>query len=196
MKRFAIRMATEYANLCNHVIAPSESIAAVLRQRGVTTPVTAIPTGIDRERFTHGDGAAARRRIGLPPEAFVVGHIGRLAPEKNLPFLARAVASFVATEDRARVLIAGLGPAREEIRAIFEGRGLADRLHLVGTLEGQELSDAYQAMDVFVFASQSETQGMVLAEAMAAGVPVIAVAAPGAGDRAGRPEWAAPGSRG
>jgi 1,2-diacylglycerol 3-alpha-glucosyltransferase len=180
MKQFAIRMATEYANLCDQVIAPSESIADVLRERSVTTPIEPIPTGIDRERFAQGDGAGARRKYGIPPGAFVVGHVGRLAPEKNLAFLARAVAAFVEADDRAHVLIAGLGPALEDIRATFAERGLSDRLRLVGTLEGPELSDTYHAMNVFAFASQSETQGMVLAEAMAAGVPVIAVDAPGA----------------
>src|SRR5262249_33499793 len=63
---------------------------------------------------------------------------------------------------------------------IFQDDGLTERLHLAGTLEGQELADAYHALDVFAFASQSETQGMVLAEAMTAGVPVVAVDAPGA----------------
>jgi len=116
----------------------------------------------------------------LPDEAFVVGHVGRLAIEKNLPMLAQAVARMIATRDDAHFLVVGEGSAETEVRAAFDQAQLADRLHMTGCLEGQELADAYHAMDVFAFSSQSETQGMVLAEAMTAGVPVVAVDAPGA----------------
>lgn len=181
LQRFAVRLATEYANLCDQVIAPSESIAAILADRGVHTPIAAVPTGIHRERFAEGDGAAARRRYGIPAEALVVGHVGRLAPEKNLEFLARSVAEFIGRHDEVHFLVVGGGPSEAVIQRTFAARGLRDRLHQSHTrLDHGELADAYHAMDVFVFASQSETQGMVLAEAMTAGVPVIAVDAPGA----------------
>jgi glycosyltransferase involved in cell wall biosynthesis len=179
LKQFAARLATEYANRCDHVIAPSESVAALLRERGVTTPIAVVPTGVDPEQFRRGDGRAARERYGIPQAAFVVGHVGRLAPEKNLGFLARAVAAFLADEPGAHFLVVGSGPSEDEIRAVFAERALADRLHLAGSLQSEELADAYHAMNVFAFASQSETQGMVLAEAMTAGVPVVAVDGPG-----------------
>jgi glycosyltransferase involved in cell wall biosynthesis len=163
------------------VIAPSESIGEVLRERGVTTPITAIPTGIHKERFAHGNGPIARRRYGIPDDAFVVGHVGRLAPEKNLEFLARSVAIFLRANAKARFLVVGSGPSVEEINRIFRGYELLDRLHHPdGALDGQDLADAYHAMDVFAFASKSETQGMVLAEATTAGVPVVALDAAGA----------------
>jgi len=181
MQRFVIRLATEFANLCDHVVAPSESIAAVLQERGVVSPITAIPTGIDPQRFAAGDGLAARRRYAVPADAFVAGHVGRLAPEKNLPFLARAVSRFLRRRPDARFLLVGEGLSLDEIRQIGAEMGVADRIHHPeGALDGQTLIDAYHAMDVFAFASHSETQGMVLAEAMTAGVPVVAVDAPGA----------------
>jgi 1,2-diacylglycerol 3-alpha-glucosyltransferase len=177
---FVITLATEYANLCDGVIAPSESVAAVLRQRGVKTPIAVIPTGIDCERFATGNGSGLRRLCRIPANAFVVGHVGRLAPEKNIGFLAAAVAAFMLENVRARLLVVGAGPAAADIRAILAGHRLEGRLHFTGTLLGQELADAYHAMDVFAFASKSETQGMVLAEAMTAGVPVVALDGPGA----------------
>lgn len=181
MQRFAVRLATEFANLCDHVIAPSESVAKILRRRGVVTPITAIPTGIDPDKFGHGDGMAARRLYGIPDDAFVVGHVGRLAAEKNLGFLARAVARFLAQHPEARFLLVGSGPAEEEIERIFHQHQVLDRCHHPqGTLDGEHLTNAYHAMDVFAFASKTETQGMVLAEAMTAGVPVVAIDAPGA----------------
>jgi len=180
MQQFAIRMATEYANLCDHVIAPSESIKTILAQRGVTVPITAIPTGIDPEKLANGNGANARQAQRIPDDAFVIGHVGRLAYEKNLPLLARAISDVLNTHENAQALLVGSGAAEQDIRSIFEDNAVLDRVHMTGKLQGSALADAYHAMDVFAFASQTETQGMVLAEAMTVGVPVVAVDAPGA----------------
>ncbi len=180
MQRFAIQLSTEYGNLCDLVFAPSESVAAVLRERGVDTPITVVPTGVDVPHFAHGDGRSFRRACGIADNRFVVGHLGRLAPEKNLGFLAESVALLLRERSDACFLVVGSGPSQEEVSRIFSRMRLADRLHMAGTRTGQELIDAYHAMDVFAFASHTETQGMVLTEAMAAGVPVVALDAPGA----------------
>ncbi|MCW8917830.1 MAG: glycosyltransferase [Gammaproteobacteria bacterium] len=175
LKRFAIALATRYANLTDKVFAPSESLRALLQERGVTTPIAVVPTGITLHHFAQGDGRAFRRQLGIPEEAFVAGHLGRLAPEKNLEFLARALAAFATTHPQAHLLIIGSGPAQEVLRQIVEQAGVATRLHIVGILQQQPLADALHAMDLFAFASQSETQGIVLIEAMAAGLPVVAL---------------------
>lgn len=180
LKRFAIELATRYANLSDQVFVPSESIRDLLRQRGVTTSVAVVPTGVRLEHFAQGNGPAFRRQMGIPEDAFVVGHLGRLAPEKNLEFLAKAVADFVSSYPQTHFLVIGTGPSESVIRHIFTSTGIEDRLHIAGILKQQSLSDALHAMDVFAFASRSETQGMVLTEAMAAGRPVIALDAPGA----------------
>ncbi|MEX0653220.1 MAG: glycosyltransferase [Phycisphaeraceae bacterium] len=179
MRQFAIRLASDFCNLCDHVIAPSDSIRDLLRQRRVTTPITTIPTGIDPRVFGAGDGHAARQRHQIPTDAFVLGHVGRLAPEKNLALLARATAAVARHHPHVHVLIVGAGPSEPDIRQAFAAAGVPDQLHLTGPLKGQPLVDAYHAMDLFAFASLSETQGMVLAEAMTAGIPVVAVDAPG-----------------
>ncbi len=180
MQRFVSQLSTDFANLCERVFAPSESVAAIVRQRGVTSPLDVVPTGVDIAQFSKGDGAAIRREFNIPTDAPVIGHVGRLAPEKNLNFLADAIVRVLQQNRHARFLVIGSGPAEESIRALFTRRGLADRLIMPGAQSGQALVDVFHAMDVFVFASQSETQGMVLSEAMAAGVPVVAVDAPGA----------------
>ncbi|MFW6163868.1 MAG: glycosyltransferase, partial [Planctomycetota bacterium] len=92
MKRYVVELVTGYANLCDGVIAPSESVEAILHDRGVTTPIAVVPTGVDTETFGSGDGRAARQRLDMPSGAFLIGHVGRLAPEKNLVFLAQALA--------------------------------------------------------------------------------------------------------
>ncbi len=179
LKRFVIRLSTSYANLCNQVFAPSESVAAVLRERGVRAPIDIVPTGVDLARFEGGSGEGFRAAVGIPPDAFVVGHVGRLAAEKNLGFLTDALIAFMSAEPRAHVLVAGGGPWHKTLRDRFAQAGLLARVHLVGVLEKMILVSAYKAMDVFAFSSRSETQGMVLTEAMAAGVPVVAVDASG-----------------
>jgi glycosyltransferase involved in cell wall biosynthesis len=180
LKRFTIELATRYANLADQVFAPSESIRDLLQQRGVVTPIAVVPTGVRLAHFAQGDGAGFRRQMGIPQDAFVVGHLGRLAPEKNLEFLARAVADFVGSHPNAHFLVIGSGPSEAAMRDVFARAGLEARLHVAGILQQQALADALHAMDVFAFASTSETQGMVLTEAMAAALPVVALDAPGA----------------
>lgn len=182
IKRFVVELATGYANLADRVFAPSRSLARMIVERGVETPVDVVPTGIDVKRLASGDGAAVRAACGVSERAFVVGHLGRLAPEKNLEFLSRAVARFCASREDAHFLVAGKGPSEDAIRATFAAAGLGNRLHLTGPLQGKILIDAYHAMDAFAFASQSETQGLVLVEAMSAGVPVVGVDACGVRD--------------
>ncbi len=179
MQHFAIALATRYANLCDQVIAPSQSIADLLHQRGVTSPLKVIPTGVYLENFANGDGNLVRRQLDIPADAMVIGHLGRLAPEKNLAVLSQAVAEAIGSHSKAHFLVVGAGPSEHAIRQIFADAGIADRLHLAGVLQRQQLTDALHAMDIFSFASTSETQGMVVTEAMAAGLPVVAFDAPG-----------------
>jgi glycosyltransferase involved in cell wall biosynthesis len=183
LERFTVRLATEFANQCDRVIAPSQSVREVLRSRGVRSPISVLPTGIDRLAFAGGDGHRSRARHGIPQTAFVVGHVGRLAPEKNLEFLTRAVCRYLRRRPAARYFVVGDGPLRDELPQLCVAAGVADRLHLSdGALSGQDLADAYAAMNVLAFASQSETQGMVLAEAMTAGLPVVALDGSGVRD--------------
>lgn len=179
LKQFVIELSTHYANLCDAVIAPSDSIARLIQQRGVNVEIDVIPTGIDVQAFAQGNGKAFRQAHHIPPGAFVVGHVGRLAPEKNLRYLTRAVRRFLNRLPDAFFLVIGEGPSRSEIRRLFEEENLENRLLLPGKKEGSELADAYRAMNGFAFSSFSETQGVVLTEAMAAGLPVVALDASG-----------------
>jgi glycosyltransferase involved in cell wall biosynthesis len=179
LQRFAVKLATSYANMCNQVFAPSESIAQILKQREVSVPIEVIATGVNLKEFAKGSGRGVREIMGIPEDAFVVGHLGRLAPEKNLEYLSNAVQAFLHNEPRAHFLLVGKGSSKHQVVESFAKAGLSNRLHTVGLLEQPFLASAYMAMDIFVFSSQSETQGMVLTEAMALSVPVIALDAPG-----------------
>lgn len=179
MKRFVVQLSTKYANMCDRIIAPSQSIADLIISRGVKRPVTEIPTGVDIEFFKKGDGRSFRQSAGIPADAFVIGHVGRLAPEKNLSYLARAASRCLTANKNARFLVVGDGRSRKTMQDIFETDKVQSRVIFTGNKAGEELRDAYRAMNLFVFSSKSETQGMVLAEAMAAGLPVVALDASG-----------------
>ena len=180
MKSFVTQLALGYANQCDHVVFPSGSIQSIIKLRGFKRPSSVVPTGVDPQFFAAGNGKQFREDHNIPKETFVVGHVGRLAPEKNLQFLAQCLIRFLNLHPESYCLIAGEGPSKSNILDIFNEYGNADRLRLIGVASGKKLTDAYNAMNVFAFSSKTETQGMVLTEAMAAGVPVVALDAPGA----------------
>ena len=179
LAEIAADLPTRFANLCDGVIAPSESIAKLIKRRGVSVPVKVVPTGVDVKAFARGNRDAFRREHKIPAGAFVVGCVSSLAKEKNLGYLSHAVALFLQKNPRAKFLVVGEGPAEELLKTTMAKHGVAKQLILAGKQTGRALCGAYRAMDVFVFSSRSETQGMVIAEAMAAHLPVVALAANG-----------------
>ncbi|MHC4676774.1 MAG: glycosyltransferase [Planctomycetota bacterium] len=173
---------TKFSNKSNYVLAPSSAMVDELLQRKVVTPITVVHCGVDIGKFSKGNGKSFRERVKIPREEFVIGHVGRLSVEKNLKFMAEAVCQGMKSLENSRFVLVGKGPEVKAFCDIFRAHGLRDRLVCVGSLQGQNLVDAYAAMDTFVFASQSETFGIVLVEALAAGVPVVAVSASGVDD--------------
>jgi len=159
------------------LIAPSEPMRAVLLGYGVSTPIHVLPTGLAADRFRAGDGAAFRARAGIDARRPLVTYIGRVAHEKNIGFLLSVFLEVRRSVPHALLVIAGEGPARESLRTQVASLGLESHVYFAGYLErGQELLDCYAAADVFVFASRTETQGLVLLEAMAQGTPVVSTA--------------------
>jgi 1,2-diacylglycerol 3-alpha-glucosyltransferase len=182
LKRIAAAIATEYANLCDLVVAPTNSIKQMVRGRGVHVPVEIIPTGIDVDQCQSGSGSDFRREHTIPREAFVLGYLGRVVDAKNMAFLTRAVIQILTEYPDTWFLIAGEGDAADGVRRQIREAGVADRVVMTGPLHGRAVADAYAAMDVFAFASKTETQGIVLVESLCAGVPVVALDAPGTRD--------------
>jgi glycosyltransferase involved in cell wall biosynthesis len=178
----AVSLSTRFANCCDAVIAPSFDIRETLLRRGVKVPIQVIPTGVDLQRFRGGDRSWLRNRYELPAEAPILLFVSRLAREKNVGFLLNAFAKLGGSLPEARLVLVGSGDAEGELATQAQELGVADRTIFAGTLRGRELVCAYKGADLFVFASTSETQGMVVAEAMAGGLPVVAVDAPGVRD--------------
>ncbi len=165
------------------LVVPSRAMLSTLTAYGVRSPMTILPTGISFGEFAGGDGAAFRRRHGIPADRPVLVHIGRLAFEKNIDFLLRTLERVRLRHPDVLLLIAGEGPALPHLKRIAQRLRLEANVQFVGYLDrANALLDCFRAGDVFVFASRTETQGLVLLEAMALGVPVVAIAEMGAID--------------
>jgi 1,2-diacylglycerol 3-alpha-glucosyltransferase len=159
------------------LIAPSEPMREVLEAYGVQTPIHVLPTGLPADRFRAGDGAKFRRELGVADDRPLMTYVGRVAHEKNIEFLVKVFARVRTRIPEAVFVIAGEGPARESLRQLVTRMGLADGVRFVGYLDrNTSLLDCYAAGNVFVFASRTETQGLVLLEAMAQGTPVVSTA--------------------
>jgi glycosyltransferase involved in cell wall biosynthesis len=169
------RLSKRYCDACDVVVAPSSSIRDELLAFQVRSRIEVIPTGIATSNFQHTSPDTFRRSYGLEPADRCLLFAGRLAQEKNIDFLLYALREIAQRDDRAKLLLAGDGPAKFHLRALAQELGIWDRVHFLGYLHGPELADCYAAADLFVFSSLTETQGLVVLEALAAGTPVVAV---------------------
>ncbi|HSF06474.1 MAG TPA: glycosyltransferase family 4 protein [Methylomirabilota bacterium] len=175
----AVRLSTRFAARATAVIAPSAVIRDELLGRGVHAPIAVVPTGIDLTRFSPGDRQVARRELGLGAEERVLLYVGRLDREKSVERIVLAFERIASTVPRTRLLLVGQGTQAEALRRLAGSLPVADRIRFLGRRAHADLPACYRAADLFVFASETETQGLVLAEAAACGLPAVAVAAPG-----------------
>lgn len=174
-----------FTNKCEGIIVPTYASEEYLRMLGVKTPIHVQPTGIEFERFqqvSEDDISRLRQSLGLADERVLVS-VSRLSNEKNIDFLIEAI-SLVRKQTSVpfRLLVIGEGHQRERLQQKIQDLGLAEHITLVGAVPPDEMATWYRLGDGFVFASKSETQGMVILEAMAAGLPVVAVRSSGIDD--------------
>jgi len=170
-------------NQVDALVVPSRAMLAALSAYGVRSPMTILPTGLSFGEFEGGDGAAFRLRHGISAARPLLVHVGRVAFEKNIDFLLRTLVHVRARRPDVLLLIAGEGPALAQLKTLARRLYLESNVQFVGYLDrATALLDCFRAGDVFVFASRTETQGLVLLEAMALGVPVVAIAEMGATD--------------
>lgn len=170
-------------NQLDAVIVPSTAMRQRLESYGVTSPMHVLPTGIPMAQFAGGNGKRFRQKFGIGETRPMALFVGRVAHEKNIGFLLEALVQVRQIRPDALLVIAGEGPAMADLKAQTTALGVQDAVQFIGYLDRQQaLPDCYAAANVFVFASRTETQGLVLLEAMAAGVPVIALSEMGTTD--------------
>jgi glycosyltransferase involved in cell wall biosynthesis len=183
LRAMARSLARHQCNTLDAVIVPSSAMQDTLAAYGVTAPMHRVPTGIPIAHFSGGHRAASadfRTRFDIPRDRTLALFVGRAAHEKNIGFLLEAMPHALRQSPGLMLVVAGEGPALPALRKQAAALGVADQVRFVGYLDRQtELPDCYAAADLFVFSSRTETQGLVLLEAMAAGLPVLAFAALG-----------------
>jgi glycosyltransferase involved in cell wall biosynthesis len=173
---------------CDAVVAPSAHLAAEIAASldETTDParrrplLRVIPTGLDLAALGAIAPLDPRPLAGWPGDAIVVASLGRLAREKSVELLVDAFERAAAEEPQLRLLLIGGGPAEAALRA--RAAALGGRVHLTGALERDAAHALLKGSDLFAFASRTETQGLVLAEALACGLPVVAIEGPAVGE--------------
>ncbi len=179
--RFKIAKHTNfYYNHVDQVVCPSMAAMRWLRRQAVRTPISIIPTACFEKQML--DRYECRRQLGMGLNERYLLYVGRLAKEKNLETLFSAVKLAFEQDSTLRLWLVGDGPYREECVEYVRHLGIGDRVKFVGFLPRNEVDSYYAAADVFVFSSITVTQGLVIQEAMAYGLPAIVVVGGGAGD--------------
>lgn len=167
---------------CDAIVAPSDDLARDIRARfspRLAGRVAVIPTGIDVAGIRALDPIDPRKEAGWAADAVVVASLGRLAPEKSPDLLLDAMALAAARRRDLHLLVIGGGPSAAALAARSVRPDLVGRVHLIGALPRLSALARLRGADLFAFTSRTETQGLVLAEALSAGLPAVAVEGPG-----------------
>lgn len=174
-----------FSNRCDGVVVPTESAEYYMRMIGVRTPIFVLPTAIDHEMLScvdDGSVEALRSEMGIGDEKVLIT-VSRLSREKNVEFMLEGV-SILSKRCAVpfKLVIVGDGPDRARIEERIDQLALGERVFLTGAVSPDAIPLYYHLGDVFVFSSCAETQGMVVLEAMATGLPVVAVGSSGIDD--------------
>lgn len=172
----------DFCNRCDLVIAPSRLVENYLREIGVTVNVAVIPTGIDLKEFEDTDSRWLQTNFQVSPTERILLFVGRLGKEKNIIFLLESFYRVQQEISDLRLVIVGGGPQEEDLRRLCIKLGIDGKVIFTGVLPRNQIVHCYAAADLFVFPSVTETQGLVIAEAKAAGLPVVAIRAFGAAE--------------
>jgi glycosyltransferase involved in cell wall biosynthesis len=183
-KKYIRKITTKYSNQCDNIIAPSTAIKKMLIDRGIESPISTIPSGINIDNFKKDTGQKneIRKKYNIKPDDILLITACRLTEEKNLEFLIRSFAKIKQKCDNVKFMIVGDGAVKKDLEKMAEELGIKNSIIFTGLVDRTEIVGLYQASDIFVFASLTETQGLVAVEAMAAGDPVVAIKASGIED--------------
>ncbi|MBN1666665.1 MAG: glycosyltransferase family 4 protein [Anaerolineales bacterium] len=172
----------DFMRRCQHIVVPSESMLQILQNEyGLESDYTVIPTGIELAPYQQADGAALRQEHGWGRDPVLIS-IGRLGKEKNWELLLQATAQVLEHQPNLRLVLLGDGPHRQALEDYALELGIARQVTFTGMVPFEQVPAYLKAADLFGFTSTTETQGLVTMEALAAGLPVVAVEASGTRD--------------
>ncbi|MEN6463155.1 MAG: glycosyltransferase family 4 protein [Syntrophomonas sp.] len=183
-KEVTIKYSNNFCNHCNHIIVPSSEVKDMLDNYRIRTPISVIPTGVPVEKLKEGEDNWLQENFNIPRNNRVLLFVGRLTKEKNLEFLIQAFKKVKKVLPDTTLVLTAQGPLEEDLKKLAAELelSLTSDVIFTGALPFESLVNVYHSADLFVFSSVTETQGLVIIEAMAAGLPVVAVSASGVND--------------
>ncbi len=167
------RLNTIFCNWCDHIVVPTTPIKHELVSFGVKKPITVGLNGVDTAIFGKQKRGFLRVQLGLSDSDKMLLYVGRLSKEKSIHLLVEAFSLVAPQAKNAYLVLVGDGPDRKQLEELVKKYSLGKRVKFTGYIQASEIAKAYADADVFVFASTTETQGLVALEALASGVPVI-----------------------
>ncbi len=182
VKKYVSGAVKKFANLVDCVIAPTSDIKKILEEKGVISPIEIISTGIDWEKFQKGRREEMRKEFKIKSDEVCFWWLGRMEQEKNIEFLLKVIKLFSREFMKSKFMLVGSGSEMENIKEFVETENLQDRVIITGLVPQEEVQNYYSAGDILIQPSKSETQGLVALEAMASGMPVLAIRATGTVD--------------
>jgi glycosyltransferase involved in cell wall biosynthesis len=175
IKKAIRRVVADYVNDCDLVVCPSQYMMRLLEELGGAQCMEIIPTPVRLDAFGRGEGEWVREKHELGAAERVLVYVGRFAMEKCIPFLLRAFRLVLAEESGCKLMLVGSGPEEKHLRRQVQELGIGGEVVFAGYVEHMQVPDYLAAADLFVFASRSEVQPLSLLEALAAGLPAVAV---------------------
>lgn len=164
-----------WGNDCDALIAPSYKIKTELINYGVNAPIYVLPSGIPLQKYSIKQAEYLHEKLRIPKDKKIILTVGRLEPEKSLDFVIKVFAEFSQSRDNFVLCIVGEGREKQSLKELAQDLNVSDSIYFVGAIPFSDMPLVYKDSYLFVFGSQTETQGMVIVESLATGVPVIAV---------------------
>jgi len=171
-----------FCRACDLVIAPSPGMRDVMYKFGVEDPVEVVPNGVDLKPFRNVAQPILRSDIGFSDGDVILIYVGRLGPEKNMPFLLRSFAGTAQAYDNVRLVLIGSGPEEDNLKDRVRHMGMEHKIKFIGSVDYDQIPRYLAMADAFVTASVTEVHPLSVIEAMAAGLPVLGIESPGVGD--------------
>ncbi len=171
-----------FCRACDLVIAPSPGMKKVLEGFGVDARIDVVPNGVDLRPFKKPTQPRDRVEFGFRPDDIVMIYVGRLGPEKNLPFLLRSFAGAAQAYDNIGLILVGDGPEKDNLQDRVRHMQLSNKIFFTGMIDYDQLPGYLTMADAFVTASVTEVHPLSVIEAMASGLPVLGIQSPGVGD--------------
>lgn len=178
-KKTARKLSENFCNSVDSVIVPTEKVKDLLRSYNVYKPISVIPTGIKLDKYSgtkydSNEILKIRRDLGIKDEDKVILYLGRISEEKNIDELLHGMKLYLKDRPNTKFVLIGDGPDKERLEDLSRDLGIFNKTIFAGERPWDEIGLYYQIGDVFVSASQSETQGLTYIEALASGLPVVA----------------------